>query len=173
MPQPHSSGVPVFAVQVSVENPAIATIAERLAQAVEKAVHTELGKLAVAIQKTASPESPPIRSNPPVIIPEGVELLDEERAKAADLRTALLVGKVPDNSGILIDSKTTAKLLNVSYRTLFRLLDEKAMPQPVALGSNIKKWRLAEILEWVEADCPPQKHWTYPSPEAHRKGKGR
>jgi excisionase family DNA binding protein len=176
MPQSsHASAIPVFAVQISVDNPAIAAIAERLSQAVEKSVQTELGKLAAAIRTTASEEPVPVpaRSKPPVITPEGVDLHDEERAKVADLRTALLLGKVPENAGILIDSKTTAKLLNVSHRTLYRLLDEGAMPGPVKIGGNMKRWRLAEILEWVDSDCPPQKFWSYPTESGKRKKTGR
>lgn len=157
-------------VQISVDNPAVAAMADRLCHAVEKTVHVELGRLAMAIRATAPPPEPP---KPAVGTPQGVELADDQRLRATDLRMALLLGKIPKESGILIDSKATAKLLNISYRTLFRLLDEKAMPEPVTLGSNIKKWRLAEILEWVDNDCPPQKHWTYPGSDANRKGRGR
>lgn len=175
MPQSHTSNIPVFALQVSVDNPAVGAIAERLSQAVEKAVEAELGKLATAVQKTVGQEagSRPRRSNPPIITPEGVELPDEERAKAADLRTALLLGKIPEDSGILIDSKTTAKLLNISHRTLYRLLSEGAMPEPVKVGGNMKRWRVAEILEWVDSDCPRKKHWSYPGADVNPKRKGR
>ena len=90
----------------------------------------------------------------------GVELGPDEKLKAADLRAALLLGKVPEDTGILVDTKTAARLLNVSARTWYRLCDIKAAPAPLRLG-NLVRWRLAEILAWVEANCPPQKHWSY------------
>ena len=171
MPDSRSSGLPLFDLRVSIENPAIATIAERLCQAVERAVGAHLMKL----------ESPPAKKpkqqslKPPVIVPDGVELPEEERRKAADLRTALLLGKLPEDAGILIDHRTTAKLLNVSQRTLYRLSSEGAIPEPVKIAGNIhmKRWRLAEILEWVESDCPPRKHWSYPNANLNRRKKGR
>jgi predicted DNA-binding transcriptional regulator AlpA len=90
-----------------------------------------------------------------------MELRSGEQESATDLRTALLLGKVPEDSGLLINADTVAPLLNVSQRTLSRPLGEKAIPQSVRLGGRTIRWRLAEILEWGESDCPPQKYWTY------------
>jgi hypothetical protein len=61
-------------------------------------------------------------------VTRGVEITADNKLKAADLRTALLLGKLPDDAGLLIDTKTTAKLLNISPRTLYRLDQEQAMP---------------------------------------------
>jgi len=91
---------------------------------------------------------------------EGVLLSESDRLKALDLRTALLLGKVPETAGLLIDVKTTAKLLNISGRHLYRLADEKAIPEPVRLG-RLNRWRLGELLAWIDAGCPPQRQWTY------------
>jgi predicted DNA-binding transcriptional regulator AlpA len=77
---------------------------------------------------------------------------------AADLRTALLLGKIPDTAGLMVDTKTFAMLLNISSRHLIRLRDLKALPEPIRLGQLVR-WRLAEVLEWIEADCPPQRVW--------------
>jgi predicted DNA-binding transcriptional regulator AlpA len=71
----------------------------------------------------------------------------------------------------LVDSKTFAGLLSISTATLYRLQAEEAIPAPVQLG-GLKKWRLAEILEWIEADCPPQKVWIHKRQDSSRK-KGR
>jgi predicted DNA-binding transcriptional regulator AlpA len=90
----------------------------------------------------------------------GFELRPSDMAKAADLRVAFLVGKIPENTGLLIDSKVLSKLLDTSHSTLYRLLAEEALPAPVQFG-RLKKWRLAEIIEWIEADCPPQKVWVH------------
>jgi predicted DNA-binding transcriptional regulator AlpA len=88
----------------------------------------------------------------------GTNLNQAEKLKAADLRTALLMGKIPETAGLLVDAKILARLLDLSHSTLFRLLAEGALPEPVQLG-GLKKWRLAEVLEWIEADCPPKKFW--------------
>jgi predicted DNA-binding transcriptional regulator AlpA len=90
-------------------------------------------------------------------------------AKAADLRVAFLVGKIPQNTGLLIDAKVLSKLLDTSHSTLYRLLAEEALPAPVKFG-RLTKWRLAEIIEWIEADCPPQKVWVHLK-SAKRKGR--
>lgn len=92
----------------------------------------------------------------------GVDLSNAERLKATDLRTALLLGKVPDIAGLLIDTKTTAKLLNISSSTLSRLNDLQAIPASVRIGGTIIRWRLAEILAWMDAGCPLLRNWKYP-----------
>jgi len=101
----------------------------------------------------------------------GIDLKAADRIKAADLRVALLLGKIPEDAGLLIDTKTFARLLDISSRTLARLQAEEAIPAPVQLG-NLKKWRLGEILEWIEADCPPLRVWVHKRQDASkRKGK--
>lgn len=102
--------------------------------------------------KKALADSPILAASP------GTELKAQDKLKAADLRMALLVGKIPEDAGLLIDAKTFARLLSISPRTLNRLIDLKAVPQPVNLGRLIR-WRLAEVLEWIEADCPSQQSW--------------
>jgi excisionase family DNA binding protein len=97
----------------------------------------------------------------------GVALSEAERFKAADLRTALLVGKVPENTGLLVDAKTAAALLDISPRTLLRLHDEKAIPAAVRIG-RLVRWRLTELLEWIDSGCPHQRYWKYPSATAIR-----
>jgi len=92
----------------------------------------------------------------------GVSVPQHERVKAIELRSALLLGKLPENAGLLIDTRTAAHLLNVSSRTLCRLLDIKAIPEPVRLGGRLIRWRVAELLEWIEAGCPSPKLWVYP-----------
>lgn len=101
----------------------------------------------------------------------GLDLKPSDKVKAADLRTALLLGKIPNDSGLLIDTKTLAKLLRISRRHLHRLQDLKAIPEPVRLGQVIR-WRIAEILEWIEADCPVQEVWAQRRKQSTgRKGK--
>ena len=102
----------------------------------------------------------------------GLELPPGEPLKARDLRIALLLGKIPENAGLLIDADTTAQLISISQRTLYRLVDDKAIPQPVRLSGRLIRWRLGELLEWIEAGCPHTKHWTY-NPTQRQQGKQR
>lgn len=98
----------------------------------------------------------------------GTELKPQDKIKAVDLRVALLMGKVPDDSGLLIGIKTVAKLLSVSPAHLRRLLDLKAIPESVHLG-RLMRWRVTEVLEWIESDCPMQKAWEIKKQEAARR----
>ena len=93
-------------------------------------------------------------------LPRGIVVSNAERTKAAELRDAYLSGKLPEDGSLLIGKKEVSELLNISARTLSRLVDEKAMPNPIRLGNKVQ-WRIREIVEWVEADCPPQRHWNY------------
>ena len=56
---------------------------------------------------------------------------------------------------------TTAKMLDVSARTILRLRDSGRMPQPVKIGKCIR-WRLADVTAWIEDGCPDVKRtgWT-------------
>lgn len=100
-----------------------------------------------------------LTDSPTLVSSQGTELKSTDKLKAADLRIALLLGKIPEDAGLLIDAKTFARLLSISSRTLSRLIDLKAVPQPVHLG-RLTRWRLSEVLEWIEADCPSQKSWS-------------
>ena len=100
-----------------------------------------------------------------------IEMSNGERIKAGDLRTAILLGKVPESSGLLIDKKIMAQLLNVSSRTLSRLDDLQAIPAPIRLGvaGSMIRWRLAEILAWMDAGCPLRRSWAYPEVSANKR----
>jgi predicted DNA-binding transcriptional regulator AlpA len=118
-------------------------------------------------ESAVPPPEPAERSRSPA----GVDLTAADRTKAADVRVAFLMGKLPENTGLLIDAKSLAKLLDVSRATMYRLQAEEAIPEPVQLG-NLKKWRLGEILDWIEADCPPLGAWIPMKQNASkRKGK--
>jgi predicted DNA-binding transcriptional regulator AlpA len=64
----------------------------------------------------------------------------------------------PGSTALLIDVVTLAKLLDRSPTSVRR--DDKAgqIPRPVSLG-GAKKWRLAEVVAWVEAGCPKRRIW--------------
>jgi predicted DNA-binding transcriptional regulator AlpA len=150
-------------LELSVDDKAITGIVEHVRQAVAKSVAEQLRKIKFEAPPSTEPAEP---AKPPVIVPDGVDLPEAERPKAADLRTALLLGKIPEDTGLLIDVKTTAKLLNVSDRMVYRLADQKAAPRPIKLGALVR-WRLAEIIEWVDSGCPSR--WQWPRPGKDRR----
>ena len=53
----------------------------------------------------------------------------------------------------LITAEELAKLMQVSERTLWRLLSGHKLPEPVRIGRNTR-WRLEEVTEWIERGCP-------------------
>jgi predicted DNA-binding transcriptional regulator AlpA len=127
---------------------------DQLEQRVESTIARALDAHAkTVVQSAQCPATPAPSPTPPWL-----ELKPGEGGKAADLRIALLMGKIPETTGLLIDVKVLGKLLNVSTATLWRSLDGKTIPAPVRLG-QLRRWRLAEILEWIDADCPPQHIW--------------
>ena len=48
----------------------------------------------------------------------------------------------------LIKATEVAELLGVSPRTLWRLLSEGGVPQPVRLGGSTR-WRLSDVESWI------------------------
>ncbi len=54
---------------------------------------------------------------------------------------------------VLINAEELARMMDVSERTLWRLLSGGKVPQPVRIGRNTR-WRLAEVVEWIERGCP-------------------
>jgi predicted DNA-binding transcriptional regulator AlpA len=126
-----------------------------LAETVEAAVAKALAQVQRETPAPRITESPPLSSTN-----TGIELRPTDKTKAADLRIALLTGKIPEETGLLIDARRFAKLLSVSLATLWRLQAQQVIPPPIKLG-HLTKWRLAEVIEWIEADCPPQRNWGY------------
>lgn len=54
---------------------------------------------------------------------------------------------------LLITAAEVAHLLNVSTRTLWRLLSAGRVPRPVRLGGTVR-WRLDEVRNWIAEGCP-------------------
>jgi predicted DNA-binding transcriptional regulator AlpA len=137
----------------SVEDEAVYGIVESIRQAIQQTMVSEFEKLKADLRQKAEPQKPQTPARP-----AGVDLSEAERLKATDLRTAILIGKIPEDTGLLIDVKTTAELLNVSERMVYRLADQKAAPTPIRLGALVR-WRLAEIIEWIDDGCPSKWKW--------------
>lgn len=162
MTQPEHEDADLLTMHVSANRSSIRTLLAQLTGRIEEAVAQAIAKEIDAVKTggdLVAAAASPKASTP------GVLLDDQERLKAADLRTALLMGKIPQDAGLLIDTKMAARLLNVSARTLYRLHQLGATPDPVRIGGKIIRFRLAELLAWIEADCPPKKHWSY-SPDS-------
>jgi excisionase family DNA binding protein len=53
----------------------------------------------------------------------------------------------------LLNADEVAAMLNISERTLWRLLSAGKVPKPVRFGRSTR-WRLAEVREWIEGGCP-------------------
>lgn len=54
----------------------------------------------------------------------------------------------------LLDVKQTAKLLNTSARTVYRLTVAGKMPRPLKLGALVR-WRAGELRFWIDGGCRP------------------
>jgi predicted DNA-binding transcriptional regulator AlpA len=158
-----------FDLGLSVSRNSIESLLDELRRTVKETVREEL---AAHISKTRVEEdaAPAQQTSSPVA--QGVELPPAEQLKAKDLRMGLLLGKIPEDAGLLIDAETTARFLGISARTLERLVSGQSVPPPILVGGRIRRWRLAEVLEWIEAGCPHPKHWSY-NPEPIGRTKSR
>lgn len=148
-------------MRLSLDKQAVAETLEQFRHIVEETITKQIQELSSTLPPTPAaatkPEAPP---NENVAVTGGVVVTRRQQLEAADFRTALLHGRLPDDSGLLIDTKELAGLLNIGSRTLWRLTQMRAVPAPVHLGRMVR-WRLAEVLAWIEADCPPQREWTW------------
>ncbi len=58
----------------------------------------------------------------------------------------------------LIDAKALGNILGLAARTIRRYDSSGKLPRPIHLGGTVR-WRLAEIEEWISANCPNRKIW--------------
>jgi excisionase family DNA binding protein len=56
-------------------------------------------------------------------------------------------------AAVLISAVELAAMLNVSTRTLWRLLSKKQLIQPIKIG-GATRWRLEEVDDWIAKGCP-------------------
>lgn len=54
---------------------------------------------------------------------------------------------------ILLTVKQFAKLLDVDIRTVWRLKSNRAIPESVKFGGNVR-WRGRDIQIWIDEGCP-------------------
>ena len=59
---------------------------------------------------------------------------------------------------VLIDVSDLATMLNISTRTVWRLLSAGKMLAPIRIGGAVR-WRYQEVHRWIEQGCPePPQH---------------
>ncbi len=56
---------------------------------------------------------------------------------------------------LVLSAEQLAKLLDISERTLWRLLSSGKLLKPVRFGGNTR-WRYAEVMKWLDEGCPAQ-----------------
>ena len=59
---------------------------------------------------------------------------------------------------IAVDAHHLASLLGLSLRTIRRLDYAGKLPRPVRIGGAVR-WRVGEIVEWLDAGCPDRPEW--------------
>ena len=55
---------------------------------------------------------------------------------------------------LLINARELARMMQVSPRTLWRLLSAGKLIRPIRIGGNTR-WRLDEVKDWIDRGCPP------------------
>ena len=58
-----------------------------------------------------------------------------------------------ETAPMLIGAEELARMMDVSERTLWRLLSAGKVPPPVRIGRSTR-WRLAEVRDWIDRGCP-------------------
>lgn len=56
---------------------------------------------------------------------------------------------------LLIGVNDLAGLLQVSTRTIWRLVSSGEAPEPIRFGGSCR-WRLEEVRAWIDEGCPSQ-----------------
>lgn len=56
----------------------------------------------------------------------------------------------------LCDVREVAAALGVTTRTIWRMRDSGQMPTPIRVRGSVR-WRRADVEQWIEAGCPPQR----------------
>ena len=124
-------------VAITLDDDALGTLAEVLAQAIERgtARHMQamerLGEVRPERDKPLPGPVPGEQSAPTKPTPE----------------------RLPDDKRLLIDTKEVAKLLKLGDRTIWGMSHSGRMPAPIKIGGAVR-WNRAEIEAWVAAGCP-------------------
>lgn len=63
-----------------------------------------------------------------------------------------------DNGVLLVSAQKLASMLQISRRTLSRLVSAGKILQPVRVGRAVR-WRLEEVKRWIGRGCPSLADW--------------
>jgi len=66
--------------------------------------------------------------------------------------------KATTTDQVLLTAGEAAEMFKCTSRTWRQWDAQGKIPQPIRIGRNIY-WRNDELLEWIEADCPPRQLW--------------
>lgn len=69
---------------------------------------------------------------------------------------------------LLVDVYGLGRILACIKRHIWRQVSAGKIPQPITIGTKLKRWSVAEIREWIEAGSPDRIRW-----EEIKKGRGR
>ena len=67
-------------------------------------------------------------------------------------------GRVSALEPLLVSANDLAKLLRLSVRSIRALDASGRLPRPLRVGGSVR-WKLAEVRDWIAADCPPRQVW--------------
>jgi len=81
-----------------------------------------------------------------------VAVSSESQREASKLRHDLLSNRMTSEGSLLIDIEALAILLNVSRRTVSKLVSEQSIPAPIRFG-KLNRWNLKDIISWVDTGC--------------------
>jgi excisionase family DNA binding protein len=56
----------------------------------------------------------------------------------------------------LLDVRAVARMLDCSWRHVYRMADAGRMPRPIRLNSLVR-WRKSDIDKWLSEGCPPMR----------------
>ena len=60
---------------------------------------------------------------------------------------------LPRISPEILRIEQVADLVNISERTIYRMLEKGLIPRPLSLLGN-KRWRKSLLCHWIELNCP-------------------
>lgn len=73
-----------------------------------------------------------------------------------------------ESESLLIRAKQVATLMGISVGGFYAMRSCGRIPMPVRLGGSVR-WNKQEILDWIEADCPPMNRWKYQKQDRPKK----
>jgi excisionase family DNA binding protein len=53
----------------------------------------------------------------------------------------------------LLDVRAVARMLDCSWRHIYRMADSGRLPRPIRLGSLVR-WRKSDLDQWLPEGCP-------------------